>query len=47
MKYEPVVEELIGLIKKHNWKEKFEKALANAVEWNVPSVNHVNTREIL
>jgi phosphatidylserine decarboxylase len=45
MKYEPVVEELIGLIKKHNWKEKFEKALANAVEWNVPSVNHVNTLE--
>ena len=43
MKYEPVVEELISLIKKHNWKKKFEEAIANAVKWNVPSVNKVNT----
>jgi phosphatidylserine decarboxylase len=45
MKYEPVVEELIGLIKKHNWKQKFEKALANALKWNVPSVNKVTNLE--
>lgn len=45
MKYEPVVDELVGLIDKNDWKERFEKAIANALKWNIPSINQVTSLE--
>lgn len=45
MKYEPVVDELVGLIDKNDWKEKFAEAIANALKWNIPSINQVTNLE--
>lgn len=40
-KYHPVVEELIVLINKHNWNDKFEHAIKKAYGKNVPLIDKV------
>ncbi len=36
-----IVKELAALIKKHRWKSKFDKAIARAQSYEVPSIAHI------
>lgn len=40
-KYHPVILELIGLIEKNNWQDRFEKAIKKAHSYNVPLLKDV------
>lgn len=45
IKYHPIVEELVLLIKKHNWKDKFESAIKSAYRKNVPLLGNVRNMD--
>lgn len=40
---EPIVEKLIGLIKEHDWSDKFEEAIGNAQKYDVPSIRGIRS----
>src|ERR1022692_1647602 len=40
-KYHPIVKELIEMIQKHKWEDKFAKAIKIANSKNVPVIEHV------
>ncbi len=44
-KYHPIVQELVALIKKHNWENKFASAIKKAHDQNVPLLQHVKNLE--
>lgn len=41
--YQPIVEKLVALIDKHNWKDVFEKSILKANNANVPLLDKVKT----
>ena len=43
--YHPVVNELLGLIEKHNWQEKFEKAFKKTQTYNIEQLSDIKTLE--
>ncbi len=46
LKYHPIVNSLMELIEKHNWEDKFDKALQMAYDKNVPVIEHVKNLEL-
>lgn len=42
-KYHPVVQELIDMIAKNGWQDKFQKALDKALSYNVVEMNDIKT----
>jgi phosphatidylserine decarboxylase precursor len=45
IKYHPIVEDLVKIIKSNNWKDKFEKAIKKAQSKNVPFLKDVKNFE--
>ncbi|MEG1839593.1 MAG: phosphatidylserine decarboxylase, partial [Bacteroidaceae bacterium] len=42
-KHEPIVQELVDMIKANNWEEKFDTALKNAKQYKIAEMNDINT----
>lgn len=43
VKYAPVVQELIDLIRENGWEDKFNQALQNAQQYNIPEMEDIKT----